>query len=982
MKKVFFSFAMLLMASFSFAHGDHQHSDANPNITPFNDAKEMNTPKAYLLKQQAWKDFTQKYPSWGGHFNLYTELPHRAFGEPITFAPGGLDPVAKAKAFLQTELAGFNLPLQEMVLTRNYNDGKYIHVDFKQVHNAMEVLWSRTTVRFTQDLRIVLVGTDLHRDIPVINTAISPAQAIQKAEQAVVTPITTTSISPDVKLFPLPVEGKYSYRPVYAVTVETQDDATTPGKYLTYVDAISGDVLYRQNKVLHIGFEAKADVFATNLFGPVANLPLKNLMFTVAGTNYYTDMSGIGTAPGAGPINATLTLSGLYIKIVTGANGTVSPTFTANGINNNDVITYPQSSPDATERHLTCYYHANHVHDYMKSKLPTFTTMDNPLTTRIDRTDGNCNAFYNGTSINFYTTSNGCNALSQVNTVIYHEYGHGITNVFWDANGSSFDNGGMGEGYSDVWSMCITKDPIVGQGFSINSPTSFIRRYDINPKVYPQDLVGQVHADGEIIAGAWWDFAINLSSTMSLSDAVDTMSDVFSSSHYGLANGPDGTEGEVYYDILIDALQYDDDNNNINDGTPHFMPIVQAFAKHGIYLLSNSDITHSPQGLALAGVPAYVYADVTVDFPAFLGDVKMFYRKKGVNQLDSLTLTKTGTTFSGAFPTNVSGDIFEYYLTLYDNLNYASQTAPEMAKFSITSTQRNIPHYLLFGYTSVYLENFDLVNSSTPGWTIGNAPTDNATAGKWIVAKPTPSKTNGELVQTRFDHTAGGPSNGFCAVTGNAADSNLQVGNADVDNGRTSLITAEMDISTYTKPVVSYWRWYSNSQGTNPGKDQWRAYASYDNGTTWAMIERTYQPDVEWRRFLWIPNKANGNMVKLMFVATDSAQGGGGSIVEAAIDDIQILDLGNVTNVNEVSALQASLYPNPAKDQLNIVLPESGLVHFTLVNAIGETLINKDEQAVIGSPIIVNTSNLSSGFYFVKLNLNGKQSIHKIVISK
>ena len=68
--------------------------------------------------------------------------------------------------------------------------------------------------------------------------------------------------------------------------------------------------------------------------------------------------------------------------------------------------------------------------------------------------------------------------------------------------------------------------------------------------------------------------------------------------------------------------------------------------------------------------------------------------------------------------------------------------------------------------------------------------------------------------------------------------------------------------------------------------------------------------------------------------------------------------------------------------ELNIVLPESGIVHFTLVNAVGEMLINKDEQAIIGSPIIVNTSNLSNGFYFVKLNLNGKQSIHKIVISK
>jgi hypothetical protein len=180
--------------------------------------------------------------------------------------------------------------------------------------------------------------------------------------------------------------------------------------------------------------------------------------------------------------------------------------------------------------------------------------MDNPLTTRVDRTDGNCNAFYDGSSINFYTTANGCNALSLVSDVMYHEYGHGITNVFWDDQGTSFDNGGMGEGYSDVWAMSITKSPLIGPGFFIGQPNSTIRRYDVNPKIYPQNLVGQVHADGEIIAGAWWDFAQDMiSGSVTASEAIDTMARIFSDSHYGLANGPDGQEGQVYHDILIDA---------------------------------------------------------------------------------------------------------------------------------------------------------------------------------------------------------------------------------------------------------------------------------------------------------------------------------------------------------------------------------------------------------------------------------------------
>ena len=44
----------------------------------------------------------------------------------------------------------------------------------------------------------------------------------------------------------------------------------------------------------------------------------------------------------------------------------------------------------------------------------------------------------------------------------------------------------------------------IGKGFYTDNQDG-IRRYDIDPKVYPEDIVGEVHADGEIICGAWYD---------------------------------------------------------------------------------------------------------------------------------------------------------------------------------------------------------------------------------------------------------------------------------------------------------------------------------------------------------------------------------------------------------------------------------------------------------------------------------------------
>lgn len=975
--------AAMMLSTASLSAQDAHHHDVNPNISPFRTANQYwsGKSKAAFYQQPAWKQFQQKYPDWGASMDPYTGLPHRAFGQPIFISAGGNDPVQKAKAFLQTELAAFNLPLNEFVVTRSLNDGKYIHVDFKQFHNNMEVLWSRTTVRMTQDLRICLFGSEAHRDIPVVQAAITAQQATQAAVNAVQSPVTGTEVEPALKWFPLPENGKYSYRPVYTVTVHTQDDKETPGKYLTYVDAVNSEILYRQNKVVHVGFDVKADLYPTNLFSPLANLPLKNLLVNVNGTNYYTDLLGNVVVPGSGPLNATITLSGKFIKVVTGQNGTVSATYNATNINNGDVVNFPHSNPDATERHMTCYYHANEIHDFMKSHLPAFTAMDNPLTARVDRTDNTCNAFYNGTSINFYTTAGGCNALSLISDVMYHEYGHGITNVFWDDQGSSFDNGGMGEGYSDVWAMCITKSPLIGPGFFVNQPNSTIRRYDINPKVYPQNITGEVHDDGEIIAGAWWDFAQDLAvlNSISPSVAIDTMARIFSDSHYGLATGPDGQEGQVYHDILIDALQYDDDDNNLTNGTPHFAAIVSGFAKHGIYLLMDAELNHAPPGVVNSGSTISIQGDAIADFPVFLGDVIMIYRERGTTALDTLNLTKSGTVYTGTFPNNAGPKVYEYYFGLYDNAGTLAAFSPLDSRFSLSSTQRNLPHFLIIGYKQAKLQDFEGTLSSD--WTIGNVAGDNATGGKWIVAQPISSTTSGDTVQTGRDHTSG---SGKCAVTGNAPSASSSVGNADVDGGRTTIITEEIDLAPYTEPIISYWRWYSNSQGSNPAKDQWRVFGSYNNGSSWFQIERTYKPDVSWRRNIFLPNLTQGTKMRFMFVATDSAQnGGGGALVEAAIDDIEILEVGNtpagLSGFNEIDAL---VYPNPTRDELRMALPVSGLVSLQFRNTIGQVVHTEEYTATAGKVHALNVANWTPGVYFLTLNCQGKRSVQRIVISR
>ena len=987
MKKIIFLFVALGSVFSSFAQ-EHAHTDdINPNITPFHDATESidGVSYSFLLKQDAWKQFLQKHPTWGARFNRYTQLPHRAFGTPISFAGGGNDAVAKAKLFLQNELAGFNIPLHELVLSRNNNDGKYIHVEFKQIHDDKEILWSRVIIRFTQDLKIALFGIDAHRDINTLNASISSQEAIAMAEKAIHSPIENSTIENKLKLFPLPSQGVYELHPAYCVTVNTKDDATTPGIYLTYVDATDGKILYRQNQVKHIGFNITGDILPLNSFSTPINMPLKNLKVVVGATTYYSDATGLVNVTGTNPVNPAISLAGKYVKVVTGNNGNTNATYSATGVNSGDILTYPTNIANSSLRHVNCYYHANEIHDYMKIKFPTFTTMDNPLTAKVNRTDGTCNAFYNGSSINFYEDSSGCNALSEIGDVVYHEYGHGINRNFWQANGGSFDNGGMGEGYSDVWAMCLIKNPIIGAGFYINQPSSLIRQYNTAPKVYPTHIIGEVHADGEIIAGAWWDVAKNLELNMPLSNAVDTMSDIFANSQYGLATGPDGTEGQVYYDILIDALVYDDNDNDITNGTPHFVEIVKAFATHGIYLLSTTEVTNNTTSFQNANNVIPINADVIADFPALLGDVKMIYREKGMSALNTIVLTKTGTNYTASFPAAAEGTIYEYYYTFSDIISSSfSGASPTNANFDVVTLQRNIPNYLLIGFNKlIYNQDFESPLSSN--FIIGNVASDNATAGIWEVNNPISSAIGGVTVQTGKDHTTG---TGKCAVTDNASSSLTSATTNDVDGGRTSFITEEMDLTGLTKPVISYWRWFTNSQGLEARKDKWRVWFSYNNNgagwSNWYNLERTVQPDVSWRQQIYLPNLSYGNKWRLMFTATDTSLStffNTNALIEAAVDDIQVFDVGNFpTGINNLGNLYLSIYPNPANNEITITSNEAGDAQLTILNTVGQAVYTANSY--FKNKKTINCSQLANGIYFLKLEINQKTSVKRIIIQK
>ena len=79
-----------------------------------------------------------------------------------------------------------------------------------------------------------------------------------------------------------------------------------------------------------------------------------------------------------------------------------------------------------------------------------------------------------------------------------------------------------------------------------------------------------------------------------------------------------------------------------------------------------------------------------------------------------------------------------------------------------------------------------------------------------------------------------------CGVRGSEPrHGNLQgsVGFDDVDGGKTTLLSPFFDLSDETEALVTYWRWYTNNVGDNPGTDRWIVEISSNNGLDWEVLE-------------------------------------------------------------------------------------------------------------------------------------------------
>jgi hypothetical protein len=291
------------------------------------------------------------------------------------------------------------------------------------------------------------------------------------------------------------------------------------------------------------------------------------------------------------------------------------------------------------------FWHLNKIKEKGRSYLPSNTWLQAQLTANVN-IDNNCNAFWNGATVNFYTSGGGCGNTGEDAGISMHEWAHGLDSN--DGNGSSLENG-TGETYGDFTAALQTFDSCIGQGFlggncggygnpcsscdgvrdidwgqhSSNAPmtvASFTQplcpsdsggNYNGpcgNGAPQPDDREG--HCESYVSSGALWDLA-----AADLQSGCTNRNALFPDYNCPGAGGPYNQAGAFQ---VVDRLWYlsrptadqaftcyrtnptwtsdgcnagsnwktfraiDDDDGNLANGTPHACQIAAAFNRHGI----------------------------------------------------------------------------------------------------------------------------------------------------------------------------------------------------------------------------------------------------------------------------------------------------------------------------------------------------------------------------------------------------------------
>jgi hypothetical protein len=418
----------------------------------------------------------------------------------------------------------------------------------------------------------------------------------------------------------------YRHLLVWELSFRRTGDAAT---WQALVDARSGRVLQVVDQNRYTTAQVTGGIYPTTNTDPesVRGLPFANV---TNGTTKTTDANGNYDYSGG---TATVPLDGKYFKMTDNC-GAISLSDASTGTiafgtsGGTDCTTPGLGGAGNTHASRTGFYHLTNINRKAAGFLPTNTWLAGKVTANMN-INNTCNAFWNGSTVNFYRSGGGCSNTGEIAAVFLHEWGHGM-----DTNsGGAASDAGTGEAVGDTFAFLETKDPCIGQNFKpgvncancsactgvrdvadfatggsavIAKPSTVADNGGINCDRYScpyyqfifigayQGPMGyEGHCESYIASSANWDLSQQLISRYGTTAGWAAMDSIWyksltpSKSAYQVVSGGkcnpaatvNGCGATNWYTVY---LSVDDDDGNLANGTPNGCRIWDAFNAHGI----------------------------------------------------------------------------------------------------------------------------------------------------------------------------------------------------------------------------------------------------------------------------------------------------------------------------------------------------------------------------------------------------------------
>ncbi|MEM7200724.1 MAG: hypothetical protein AAF628_10685 [Planctomycetota bacterium] len=306
---------------------------------------------------------------------------------------------------------------------------------------------------------------------------------------------------------------------------------------------------------------------------PATKVPLPNLLVQIpGGASAFTAADGTFDIPhtGTAPVQIDLTLVGRRIgrhkSVMTPA---FRRTVTATPGTPINVTIYSRNADEGERAQTAAYWFVDAANEFVRTYLGDLPQLDLLDGIKIENNlvGGRaifCNASYFNSTLKFHMGVGAC-AHSAYNSIVIHEWAHGLDDVF----GGLDVQDGQSEGSADILSILVNDDPTIAPDFW--GPATRLRSAR-NRATYPKR--GSIHEAGMPWMGYCWDVRDGLVAKLGHAAGLAQLRKIF------LGVFPADPTGHP--SAVLEVFLLDDDDGDLTNGTPNSDVLIAAAMKRNL----------------------------------------------------------------------------------------------------------------------------------------------------------------------------------------------------------------------------------------------------------------------------------------------------------------------------------------------------------------------------------------------------------------